>query len=156
MTLRTEDPGPCARRETKATTKEVAAAGGGGGSFPSTAALRRGVAGPSLGSPRHHLARGPHRRRADPDSPGSTPTKPANHSESPREPEFRGAGPKLGAWLDSPAAVRQHAGSFVCDAGCGRWSAGSFPSLLCLPLPRPGPERRAAQDAAVRSGGLAL
>lgn len=33
VTLRTEDPGPCARRETKATTKEVAAAGGGGGSF---------------------------------------------------------------------------------------------------------------------------
>ena len=33
VTLRVEDPGPCARRETKATTKEVAAAGGGGGSF---------------------------------------------------------------------------------------------------------------------------
>lgn len=33
VTLRAEDPGPCARRETKATTKEVAAAGGGGGSF---------------------------------------------------------------------------------------------------------------------------
>ncbi|KAL6033732.1 hypothetical protein STEG23_037327, partial [Scotinomys teguina] len=45
------------------------------------------------------------------------PTKPANHSESPREPQFRGAGPKLGAWSDSPAAVRQHAGSFVRDAG---------------------------------------
>lgn len=123
---------------------------------PSTAALRRGVAGTSLGSPRQHLARGPHRRRADPDSPGSTPTKPANHSESPREPEFRGAGPKIGAWPDSPAAVRHHAGSFVRDAGCGQWSAGSFPSLLCLPLPQPGPERRAAQDAAVRSGRLAL
>lgn len=33
VTLRAEDPRPCARRETKATTKEVAAAGGGGGSF---------------------------------------------------------------------------------------------------------------------------
>lgn len=33
MTLRAEAPGPCARRETKATTKEVAAAGGGGGSL---------------------------------------------------------------------------------------------------------------------------
>lgn len=34
VTLRVEDPGPCAPRETKATTKEVAAAaGGGGGSF---------------------------------------------------------------------------------------------------------------------------
>lgn len=33
VTLRAEDPGPCARRETKATTKEVAVAGGGGGSF---------------------------------------------------------------------------------------------------------------------------
>lgn len=33
VTLRVEDRGPCARRETKATTKEVAAAGGGGGSF---------------------------------------------------------------------------------------------------------------------------
>lgn len=60
------------------------------------------------------------------------------------------------AGAHNPAAVRQHAGSFVRDAGCGRWSAGSFPSLLCLPPPRHGHARRAAQDAAVRSGGLAL
>lgn len=59
MTLRAEDPGPCARRETKATTKEVAAAGGGGGSFSSTAALRKAEERPRLGSRRQHLARGP-------------------------------------------------------------------------------------------------
>lgn len=40
VTLRAEDPRPCARRETKATTKEVAAAGGGGGSFLSNRSVQ--------------------------------------------------------------------------------------------------------------------
>lgn len=56
VTLRVEDPGPCAPRETKATTKEVAAAaGGGGGSFLSN----RSAQTPEKGdSSRHWGSRG--------------------------------------------------------------------------------------------------